>query len=139
MNAKIELIKAKLEKERKQREIDLIEYWKNLPKIETQFDVPNLPRTNAKEWKDFYVPNLIKAGAIPKKDLIDGQIYYGDYRNANFAKWIAEKNKFEHWRFKFGNAILDTCNHFEDDDGFALFVPIRLANKEEINAYLNIK
>jgi hypothetical protein len=33
-------------------------------------------------------------------------------------------------RYKFGWRK-DECNHFEDDDGFALFVPIKLGTQEE--------
>jgi hypothetical protein len=44
-----------------------------------------------------------------------------------------KENVFEHWRYKFGFR-LDTCNHFEDDNGFALFVPIGLATEEEFDA-----
>ena len=66
------------------------------------------------------------------------QFYYGEYRRAKVGKWNAEENFFEHWRYKFGFR-LDTCNHFEDDNGFASFVPIRLANEAEIEEYLNTK
>ena len=41
-----------------------------------------------------------------------------------------EKNVFEYWRHKFG-VFLDVCNHFEDDDGYALFVPIKEVDPEE--------
>jgi hypothetical protein len=29
----------------------------------------------------------------------------------------------------------DECNHFEDDNGFALFVPIGIGTKEEFDKY----
>ena len=132
---KFEAERLKLKEERNAR---IKEYWENLPRFETCEDVPAIPRVDEKEYKKCYVPKLIAAGAIPKADLVDGQFYYGEYRNANVGKWLAEKNVFEHWRYKFGFRI-DECNHFEDDDGFALFVPIRLANKDEIEEYLNTK
>jgi hypothetical protein len=34
-------------------------------------------------------------------------------------------------RTKFQNVFEDTCNHFEDDDGFALFVPIGIGTEEK--------
>jgi len=131
-------IKAKAEKEKEERKAAMVKFWNNLKPFKNPEDVPGIPRVDEKEYKEFYVPRLIAAGAIPKKDLVDGQFYFGDYRNAKVGKWVAEKNVFEHWRYKFGFRI-DECNHFEDDDGFALFVPIRLANKEEIDEYLNTK
>jgi hypothetical protein len=127
-----------MEKWQAERKEAMIKYWNELKPFETPADVPNIPRVDEREYKEFYVPRLIAAGAIPKTDLMDGQFYFGDYRNANVGKWLAEKNVFEHWRYKFGFRI-DECNHFEDDDGFALFVPIRLANEAEIEEYLNTK
>lgn len=130
---KVELrkkIEDKLKKAQEEKERKFLEYWNNLPKFEEPYDVPNLPRVDEKEWKEFYVPRLIKAGAIPKKDLIDGQIYIGDHRNANIQKWDEKKNKFIHMRYKFG-WVEDECNHFEDDDGYALFVPFKLGTQEE--------
>jgi hypothetical protein len=135
---KIALVKAKMEKEKADRKTAMIKYWNELKPFKTPDDVPNIPRVDEKEYNEFYVPRLIAAGAIPKADLVDNQFYFGDYRNANVGKWLAEKNVFEHWRYKFGFRV-DECNHFEDDDGFALFVPIRLANEAEIEEYLNTK
>lgn len=130
---KIENLKKKIEIEKQERQKRMREYWENLPKFKNPEDVPNIPRVEEKEYKEFYIPRLIAAGAIPKKDLVDGQCYVGEYRNAKIGKWNAKENVFEHWRYKFGFR-LDTCNHFEDDDGFALFVPIRLATQEEFDA-----
>ncbi len=135
---KMNAIKAKIEEEREERKRKMIEYWNNLPKFEKPEDVPNIPRVDAAEYKEFYVPKLIGAGAIPKNELVDGQFYFGEHRNANVGRWIAEKQVFEHWRYKFGYR-LDDCNHFEDDNGYALFIPIRLANEQEIEGYLNTK
>ena len=135
---KINALKAKIDEEKAERKRRMLEYWNNLPKFEKPEDVPNIPRVDPVEYKEFYVPKLIGAGAIPKNELVDGQFYFGEYRNANVGRWIAEKQVFEHWRYKFGYR-LDDCNHFEDDNGYALFVPIRLANEAEIEEYLNTK
>jgi len=125
---KFEAEKMKLKEERERR---IKEFWENgIPKLNNPEDVPTLPRVDEKEWKEYYVPRLIEAGAIPKKDLIHGQIYIGEHRNANVQRWNQETNKFEHMRMKFG-WMKDDCNHFEDDDGFALFVPIRLGTQED--------
>jgi len=135
---KIAIAKELAEKEKVKKREAMIRYWNELKPFKNPEDVPPIPRVDEKEYKEFYVPRLIDAGAIPKKDLVDGQFYFGEYRNANVGKWVAEKNVFEHWRYKFGYR-LEECNHFEDDDGFALFVPIRLANDAEIGEYLNTK
>lgn len=107
------------------------EKFRNIKPFETADDVPDLPRVDEKEWIEYYVPILIEKGAIPKKDLVDGEWYYGEFRNSNFGRWNAKNQVFDHIRYKFGYRW-DECNHFEDDNGFALFVPIRKANKEEI-------
>jgi hypothetical protein len=124
LKAEAQLIQIR--EERKQR---IKEYWENLPKINTPRDVPELPKVDIQEWKDYYVPKLIEAGAIPKKDLVEGQYYIGEHRNAQVAKWNGKE--FVYMRTKFQNVFEDTCNHFEDDDGFALFVPIGIGTEEK--------
>jgi hypothetical protein len=121
-----------LEQLKIEREKNCKKFWDNLKHFENPDDVPEIPRVGEKEYKEFYIPRLIDAGAIPKKDLIDGQVYVGNHRNCTLAKWNKEKNKFDHWRYKFG-WVKDDCNHFEDDDGLALFVPIGLGTEEEFN------
>ena len=122
---------AQLEQIREERKKKVKEYWKNLPKFNTPMDVPELPRVDIQEWKDYYVPKLIESGAIPKKDLVEGQYYIGEHRNAEVAKWNGKE--FVYMRTKFQSVYEDTCNHFEDDDGFALFVPIKLGTEEDWN------
>ena len=124
--------RAVIRKDKEARVKKQEEAWDNLPKFVKTVDVPNLPQAEPEVWKSFYVPRLINAGAVPKVDLIDGQHYYGEHRIATIAKWDNKEKQFKYTRYKFGNTFIDTCNHFEDDDGFALFVPIRLATDEEI-------
>lgn len=127
---------AQLIQVREERKKRIKEYWENLPKIVNPNDVPELPRVDIQEWKDYYVPKLIEAGAIAKKDLIVDQIYIGDHRQARVAKWNGKE--FVYNRTKFNNVYEDKCNHFEDDDGFALFVPLRVGNEDEfINNEIN--
>lgn len=130
---KIAKIKAQMEIERLRREAAFRNRWNNLPKFEKPEDVPPIPRVTAEEHADFYVPKLIAAGAIPKTDLTDGAFYLGDHRRGRVGRWNAEKNQFEYWRHKFTAVYIDTCNHFEDDDGFALFVPIKQVTQEEFD------
>ena len=78
-----------------------------------------------------YTFKLIELGAIRKLDLIDNQWYYGNYRRANLGKWNNKKQKFDvirHATLLYGysfNYYWDDCNHFEDDNGYALFVPVK--------------
>ena len=132
-------LKAKREIERAEREQRIREYWETLKPFTGVNDIPQLPQVDHDQWKNFYVPKLIGAGAIQKKDLVDGQFYAGDHRNATIAKWDAEKNKFIYMRTKWGATYEDDCNHFEDDDGYALFVPIRIATEEEYKQNKEIK
>lgn len=127
IRAEAHLRQIKAERERRVKE-----YWeKELPKFNNPEDVPTLPRAEEKEWKEFYVPKLIEAGAIPKKDLVKDQYYIGNHRRAFVAKWTGKE--FIYNRTKFNHVFEDKCNHFEDDDGFALFVPIRIGTEEEFN------
>lgn len=121
------------------RKARIEEHWNNLPTFVMANDVPALPgNIDKEEWKEFYVKKLIGADAIAKDKLVDGLWYYGEYRNSNFGKWDSNKQEFGLWRHKFG-WMWDTCNHFEDDNGYSLFVPIRLATKEEINKQSEIE
>jgi len=124
LKAEGQLIQVREERKRRVKE-----YWENLPKINTPRDVPDLPKVDIQEWKDYYVPKLIEAGAIPKKDLVEGEYYVGEHRRAVVAKWTGKD--FVYNREKFGNVYEDKCNHFEDDDGFALFVPIGIGTEEK--------
>ena len=83
------------DKTKEERQARLKEYWMNLPKFEKPGDVPTIPHVDEKEYREFYVPKLIAAGAIAKADLVDGQCYLGEYRNANYGKWNAKENVFE--------------------------------------------
>lgn len=95
--------------------------------------IPSIPQVS--EWcsKEIYdevvIPNLIRCGAIPKKDLKIGQWYIGDTRNTERAMW--DGSQFVYERCKWNNYFKDEVNHFEDDNGYALFVPIKEIDKPE--------
>ena len=126
LEEKREIDKRNFEELRKKR-------WDNLKPFKTPQDVPEIPRAAENEYKEYYIPRLIGAGAIPKADLEDGAFYLGDHRRGKIGRWNEAMNVFEYWRNKFGNYFIDKCNHFEDDDGFALFTPIKKATEEEFN------
>ena len=104
-----------------------LEYWKNLRHFKGNPDnIPELPKTDKETWNNLIVPKLIECGAIPKKDLIIGKKYMGSCRNSEHATWNGKY--FEYERHKWGITYIDKINHFEDDDGFDLFIPIELEN-----------
>ena len=78
---------------------------------------------NKEDYEKYVVKNFIRCGAIPKKDLVVGKTYIGSCRNAGEAVWLGEQ--FEYDRYKFGFTFKEKINHFEDDNGYDLFVPLR--------------
>lgn len=90
--------------------------------------IPSIPIMNNKEdYQEYVVKNYIRCGAIPKENLLIGKTYKGSCRNASKATWNGKE--FEYQRYKFGYVFTDTVNHFEDDDGYDLFVPVELLNE----------
>ena len=90
--------------------------------------IPEPPITTHELYQKYVIPNFIRCGAIPKDKLVVGKTYFGSCRNADKAIWLGDK--FEYIRYKWGNSYQEKINHFEDDDGFDLFVPIREINSE---------
>jgi len=78
-------------------------------------DEVNFPagRYDGVEGKDF----------MRKEDLLDGEYYYGDCRNAQCAKWSAKDQEFTYMRTKFGSRFPETIKHPVDFEGFDVFVP----------------
>lgn len=102
-----------------------LEYWKNLQHFKGNPDnIPDLPKTDFETWNKLIVPKLIECGAIPKRDLIIGKKYMGSCRNSSEATWNGTVFIYE--RYKFGSYYNDEINHFEDDDGYDLFVPLKI-------------
>ena len=118
----------------KKMELDRQEYWNSLKPFTDERSVPHLPNP----LNDFYTNRIIELGGIPKDKLQDGEWYYGNYRNSTLGKWDANKQEFGLWRYKFGY-YWDTCNHFQDENGYALFVPLRKANQEELESIKKIE
>jgi len=111
-----------------EKHVNIINYWKNINiKFNEVWEVPGL-NLRDKEYEDYIIPALKRCGAITLKDLVINKVYLGNYRNGNIGKWNGEQ--FEVYREKFGNRFIDTCNHFEDDDNYALFVPIKEVDKK---------
>lgn len=120
----IEELKKKRIKDRENRYAQILEVWKNMKPFKTEDDIPTPPIVKEEDYKNIIIPNLIRCGAIPKKDLEDGKTYIGSCRNASEAIW--KGNHFTYIRRKFGMAYEEDINHFEDDDGHDLFIPIKI-------------
>lgn len=99
----------------------------NLEEFKDVDDIPDIPGCTKEELDNIIIPSLYRCGAIPKKDLIIGETYLGSCRNSYEAKWNG--TYFLIKRNKFGTYYNDKINHFEDDDGFDLFIPIKIKNK----------
>lgn len=101
----------------------LIEKLKTMTPFTTY--IPEVPKMKSQEdYEKYVIPNFIRCGAIPKKDLIVGKTYKGNCRNASKAVWLGDK--FEYIRYKWGSNFKEKINHFEDDNGYDLFVPVQL-------------
>ena len=58
---------------------------------------------------------------IPKCELVVGKTYKGNCRNSDIAVW--DGKVFWYDRHKFGSTFRESINHYEDDDGYDVFVP----------------
>ena len=106
LKEEIKLLKLKIDED----------YWLNLKPFEDIYDIPHLP----KPLLNYQIEILIKCGAIPKKDLIIGEYYLGRNRNTKIAQWDGKE-----FIFLKDMKYIDRCFHFEDDNGFALFTPLK--------------
>ena len=76
-----------------------------------------------------------KVRVIPKSELVEGVTYDGECRNADEAVWLGDR--FEYDRYKFGYTFKEKINHFEDDEGYDVFVPMEIiGNKPLTNEYI---
>ena len=118
--------KAAYEKEHK-TEI-MIDRLKSMKQFTDDY-IPEPPITTPELYQKYVIPNFIRCGAIPKDKLVKGKTYFGSCRNADTAVWLGDK--FEYIRHKWGDSYPEKINHFEDDNGYDLFVPIREIKDEE--------
>ena len=122
-NMDIEEVKENLRKEKEQRYQNTLEYWKNRKPFKNEDDIPPIPIVKKEDYDNIIIPNIIRCGGIPKDKLTVGKTYIGDCRNANEATWNGKR--FTYMRTKFGNTYEENINHFQDDDGYDVFVPIK--------------
>ena len=120
----IQKIKDKVQKEKEERYNNILGYWKDRKPFNDEDDIPSVPNVKKEDYDNVIVPNIIRCGGIPKNELVIGETYIGSCRNASEAVW--DGKKFTYMRTKFGNTYPETINHFQDDDGYDVFVPLKL-------------
>ena len=120
----IKNIKEKLKEDNtpEKRKERMVDFFNKLQPFKSIDNIPDIPITDEDTYNNVIIPNLIRCGAIPKDNLIKGKTYLGSCRNASEAVWMG--NQFEYIRHKFGTTYKETINHFQDDDGSDLFVPL---------------
>lgn len=116
-----------IERIKKERHERMIECMKNMETFNEDSYI-HVPITDEDTYKNIVIPNFIRCGAIPKSELIVGKTYIGSCRNAGEAVWKGDH--FTYRRYKFGYTFDEDINHFEDDNGYDLFVPIKLKEDE---------
>ncbi len=121
-------VKDKLKKEKEERYNTVLNHWKERKPFRDEDDIPPIPIVLPKDYEEIIVPNIIRCGGIPKDKLIVGKTYIGDCRNAREAVWDGEK--FTYMRTKFGSTYPETINHFQNDDGYDLFVPLKIKDEK---------
>lgn len=87
----------------------------------------DVPKCYTKEDEIYVQDTLIRHGAIPLHELIAGKTYIGTCRNASEAVW--EGDHFVYQRYKWGFTFPEKINHFQNDDGYDVFVPIKLKDE----------
>jgi hypothetical protein len=110
----------------------LKEFLEEMSPFDDEFSIPDIPILDTPEdYQNYVVKNYIRCGAIPKENLVIGKTYIGSCRNASEAIWNGEVFVYE--RTKFNRTFNEKINHFEDDDGYDLFIPIKI--KDDTNNY----
>jgi len=121
---KLEEIKKMLLEKKEEEKKNRINKWNNMKPFKTVDDIPDIPILDDKNlYEELIVKNLIRCGAIPKENLEVGATYEGTCRNADKATWNGKY--FDYKRYKFGEWEDAKINHFQDDNGFDLFVPLK--------------
>lgn len=123
---------SKEQREAYRQEIFDIRYERTKEYLETMKPftdfVPDVPvMKNKEDYENYVVKNYIRCGAISIDKLEDGCTYYGHCRNASEAVWNG--HKFTYMRTKWGYTYPEDINHFQDDDGYDVFVPIKKIEK----------
>ena len=119
----IQKITDKLRKERDNRIQKIIKRLEEMKPFTEEF-IPEPPVLDKELYDKYVITNFIRCGAIPKDKLVVGETYIGSCRNASEAVWNGER--FTYKLTKFGCTFDESINHFQDDDGYDVFVPIKI-------------
>ena len=84
----------------------------------------DVPVCKNKDEEELVQKTLINHGALPLHLLEVGKTYIGTCRNASEAVW--QGDHFVYQRSKFGDTYPEKINHFQNDDGYDVFVPIKI-------------
>lgn len=110
------------------RELSLKVHYENHKTFQLDDNDIEFPLINNPELRKWMENKFIELSALPKDKLEIGKYYYGASRNTDEAMWNG--NTFEYEVHKFGFTYKDNINHFQDDDGYDVFVPIKLVEEE---------
>ena len=105
------------------RALEIIKWLEEMTPF-TEGTIPEPPILDKELYDKYVIPNFIRCGAIPKDKLVIGETYIGSCRNASEAVWNGKV--FTYKRTKFGRTYDEDINHFQDDDGYDVFVPIKI-------------
>jgi hypothetical protein len=72
------------------------------------------------------------APKLHKTELVHGAYYRGQCRNATVARWNGEKQKFIHFRTKFGNVFLEEICCPEDDQVWDVFYAEEVIEPQDV-------
>ena len=78
------------------------------------------------------VERMTAAPKIRKTELVHGAYYRGQCRNATVARWNGEKQKFIHFRTKFGNVFLEEICCPEDDQVWDVFYAEEVIEPQDV-------
>lgn len=98
---------------------EIEDQWNALRFFKNENFIPSIPKLDSELYNRIIIPNLIRCGALTKDNLIPGKTYIGSCKNSNEALWVGD-----HFEVYF-NDIIQKLNHFQDDDGYDLFVPLK--------------
>lgn len=125
LQERIDKLKQDAIERKKKQTAEIIDWFENMEPFEGNTErIPLIPVVDEDTYQKYIIPNLIRCGAIPKDKLEVGATYIGDCRNASEAVW-KENGRFEYMRTKFGCTYPEEINHFQDDDGYDVFTPIK--------------
>jgi len=99
-----------------------------MEKFNRASDIPDFPGCKDADEHKKLVREYVNAGAIEKSKLVKWAWYVGGCRNTSIAQWTGKC--FQYIRNKFGSCYIEKINHFEDDDGYDLFIPIHEVDVE---------